>query len=155
MGNWNSGRRKEPAALKLLRGNPGRRRILQAEREAPPADALDGATPPPELKGNKRACTEWRRIAPNLTTADLASVIALCLEWATYTEAQTQLRTSRVRRGKTGVQRISPWVVVADRALSQCLRLWNELGLTPGARARRLPATRIQPAAPVSKWGSI
>jgi phage terminase small subunit len=153
-GNWNSGRRKEPPALKLLRGNPGRRRITQAEREAAAQlpDALDPAAPPAELEGNDRARNEWRRIAANLTTAEYTSTIALCLEWAAYLDAQAQLRTARVRKGTTGVPRISPYVVIADRALNQCLRLWNELGLTPGSRAKKLPTARTPPA---SKWGNL
>jgi phage terminase small subunit len=142
--------------LKLLRGNPGRRRITQDERDAPAADTLPD-TPPPELKGNLRARNEWRRIAPLVSQADSTSAIALCFEWAAYLDAKAQLRRADERRmSKTGVQKISPYVVIADRALNNCLRLWNELGLTPGGRAKGklLPTTR-NPSAPVSKWGNL
>ena len=156
-GNHNSGRRPEPRALKLLRGNPGRRRLAPEPPAATPADPLL-VTPPTELAGNARASDEWRRIAPELTESDRAAAIALCLEWAAYLTAQAQLRESRTAKDSEGVPKISPWVVVADRALSQCLRLWNELGLTPsgrGRRARHPTNSRQPPAPPASKWGSI
>ena len=124
-GNWNSGRRPTPRALKLLRGNPGRRREPDEPPPAAPADPLPD-TAPPELSGNKRARAEWKRIAPELSESERSTAIALCLEWAAYLDAQAQLRQARTKKSKAGVTGASPYVVIADRALSQCLRLWNK-----------------------------
>ena len=46
------------------------------------------------------------------------------------------------------------FVGIADRALTHCHRLWNELGLTPSGRAKvaRLPPA-ARAVAPASKWG--
>ena len=159
-GNWNSGRRKQPTALALLRGNPGKRR-LDADREpAPPPldDTFD--TPPPDLRGDRRAQAEWRRVAPLLrgcgliTLAERGAVIALCQQWSTYQAARWQLQRHGVTTLVNGVERVSPYVAIADGALVHCQRLWTELGLTPSGRAKvaRLPSARVEPA---SKWGSL
>jgi len=155
-GNWNSGRRKQPAALKLLRGNPGKRR---GPNLPPPPIGPDFDTPPLELTDNDRARHEWQRVAPLLREsgyvgdAERSTLLALCLEWATYLEAQTKLRKSRLKKNATGGVRVSPFVAIADRALNQCRALWNELGLTPSSRARVARVPRAEP--PASKWGNI
>lgn len=165
-GNWNSGRRRQPTALKVLRGNPGKRRIDPANEPQPAAVTESFDEPPAELNGNATARAEWKRVAPLLRLCGLVSqaertaLVALCLEWATYLVAQRQLRRARLVKGKDGVLHISPYVAIADRALSQCQRLWAELGLTPAGRARlaRLPpapSSRTPPPTPVSKWGGL
>ena len=161
MGNWNSGRRPTPTQLKILRGNPGKRRIAAEPQPDAPED--DFAEPPPELRGDARARAEWRRVAPLLvrcgivSEADRSTLTALCLEWSTYLDAREHLRTDgRVLKTKTGV-RISPYIKIADLAFSHCCRLWVELGLTPSGRVKvsRLPPGRLDPASappPRGKW---
>jgi len=160
MGNWNSGRRRQPTALKILRGNPGKRRLNAEHEPTPPAldDSFD--TPPPELKGDRRAQAEWTRVAPLLRACGLISeaergaVVALCQQWSTYLAARWQLQRHGVTATVNGVVRVSPFVAIADGALVHCQRLWNELGLTPSGRAKvaRLPSARVEPA---SKWGGM
>ena len=157
-GNSNSGRRKHPTALTLLRGNPGRRRINPDEPQPPAVDAAFDV-PPAELAGNARAEAEWRRLAPLLrdcglvSQADRSSLTALCLEWSTYLQAQVHLRRSRLVKTKSTIK-VSPYVILADRALAHCARLWSELGMTPSGRAR-VSRTSARPATPVSKWGGL
>ena len=164
-GNSNSGRRKVPTALKLLRGNPGKRR-LEPELEPTPAPADPSFDiPPAELAGDTRARREWRRVAPVLrscglvTSAERSALIALCMEWSNYLEARATLRKDGAVTVRDGVARVSPHVDVADRALGHCQRLWGELGLTPSGRAKvaRLPAARAAASSttPVSKWGGL
>lgn len=155
MGNHNSGRRPQPTALKLLRGNPGKRPINRTEPRPPAAEASFD-TPPPELAGDGRAIAEWRRLAPMLRECGLIShaertaLVALCQQWSRYLEAQAKVR----RLGLLTKAGVNPYLSIADKALAQCQRLWIELGLTPSSRARvhRLPAPSATPAAPVSKW---
>jgi P27 family predicted phage terminase small subunit len=159
-GNWNSGRRKQPTALKILRGNPGKRRLHADQEPAPPLLDETFDTPPRELAGDKRAQAEWRRVAPLLRNCGLISqaergaVVSLCLEWSTYLAARWQLQRHGVTAEVNGVRRVSPFVAIADGALVHCQRLWSELGLTPSGRAKvaRLPAARTPPA---SKWGGM
>jgi len=160
-GNWNSGRRKQPTALTVLRGNPGKRRL--APETEPAFAALDASwdRPPAELAGDTRARREWRRLVPLLrdcgvvTQGDRAALVALCLEWSAYLEARAFLRrASRSEKGRPASVDVPGRTQVADRALSQCHRLWHELGLTPAGRAKvaRVPAARTPPA---SKWGGL
>lgn len=162
-GNWNSGRRRQPTALKILRGNPGKRRLSAETEPTPPALDERFTRPPRELTGNTRARAEWRRIVPLLrdcgliSQAERPSIIALCLEWSTYLEARATLQREGVTTlTATGV-RVSPSLAIADGALTHCHRLWSELGLTPSGRAKvaRLPSARVTPVQPASKWGGL
>ena len=169
-GNRNSGRRPGsgtiPTALKILRGNPGKRRLYpELEPTIAPVDETFDI-PPAELDGNERARAEWQRVAPLLRVAGLAtqaersSLTALCLEWSAYLAAQDELRDSRLVKSKTGKYRLSPQVAIADKALSNCHWLWNDLGLTPSGRTRLTKAPSARPRVPStptpdSKWQGI
>jgi phage terminase small subunit len=78
MGNKNSGRRPSPTALKLLRGNPGKRELNQREPQ-PPSDAVvkpDYLTP--------ISARIWDEMAPDciamgtLTRPDIEAFAKMC-----------------------------------------------------------------------------
>jgi phage terminase small subunit len=87
VGNRNSGRRPQPTALKVLRGNPGKRPLNTDEPTPPAGDVVKPttlSTPAGEV---------WDRLAPmaiamgTLTRADVTAFAMLCelqatLEWA-------------------------------------------------------------------------
>lgn len=161
MGNWNSGRRPQPSALKVLRGNPGKRPLNPAEPTIPAADPTFD-TPPLELAEDLAAAAEWRRVAPILRRVGLvseterAALTALCQQWSRYLAAHQQVIALGMCIETTKAVPIpNPYLLVADRALSHCQRLWSELGLTPSGRAR---ASKL-PAAPAdkvpSKWAGL
>jgi len=159
MGNWNSGRRPAPTALKVLRGNPGKR-PLPAHEPTLPAAPADFDTPPDELTGNPAAIKEWSRVVPLLRvsgiigTAERSALIALCIEWARWLDAQQKLHTLRMLiKGKRDEPIANPYIRIADHALTQCQRLWTELGLTPSSRVR-LSALPASVATPLSKWAN-
>src|SRR5262245_18124852 len=96
-GNANSGRRPQPTQLKVLRGNPGQRRINPAEpTPAVVGEAFD--TPPAELEADAAAASEWRRVAPLLRVCRIISeaerpvLLALCQEWSRYQSFTRQAR---------------------------------------------------------------
>lgn len=163
MGNANSGRRPNPTALHVLRGNPSRRRLN--DREPQPARAEESFdTPPDELTNDSRAIAEWERLVPMMrvsgliSTAERSTLIGLCKSWSTYLDAMGKVRKDGpVIPGKGAVPVINPWLKVADQALSQCTRLWSELGLTPSSRSRvaALPVGANEPAQPKTKWGGL
>src|SRR5262245_27529167 len=135
MGNWNSGRRKAPTAVRVLRGTA---KASALAYEAAPA-AADDIDTPPEIEGDDVAVKEWKRLYPILrkcgllSAADTALLIACCQQWAAYQKAQKALRADGgITIGSTGVPIRSPHFFIADKALSACLRMWGELGLTPG-----------------------
>lgn len=162
MGNWNSGRRPQPTALKVLRGNPGKRPLNVDEPQIPAADpSFDD--PPAELADDAGAATEWRRVAPILRAAGLvsaterAALTALCQQWSRYLAAHAQVIALGMCIETTkSVPIPNPYLLVADRALTHCSRLWSELGLTPSgrARARKLPSSSPDGKRP-SKWAGL
>src|SRR4051812_13853548 len=95
MGNWNSGRRPKPSSLQLLRGKVKERRADEPQPEPPPV-SFDA--PPDELDGNADAVKEWQRVVPLLrvsgiiTSVERSALIALCVEWSAWLDAQRNLR---------------------------------------------------------------
>jgi len=134
------GRKPHPTSQRHLAGNPGHRPENRAEPTPPPvADDFD--TPPAELDGLTAAQLEWRRLAPMLrrcrqvTDADRAALIALCVEWDRYLEARSRA-FPRVVASPSGYAMPNPWLSIQTKALAACLKLWPELGLTPSSRSR-------------------
>src|SRR5687767_12999114 len=90
MGYENSGRRPQPTALKVLRGNPSKTRLNQDEPKPPKGDIVkpEGLSP--------GASAVWDELAPiclhmgTLTTADVRSFVTLCELQATLTGASSQ-----------------------------------------------------------------
>ena len=161
MGNWNSGRRPQPTALKVLRGNPSKRPINRDEPTIAPADeSFD--TPPRELANDPDAEKEWRRVAPLLRVARLvteserAALVALCQQWSRYLAAHAQVIALGMCIETTKAVPIpNPYLLVADRALTHCHRLWSELGLTPTGRARANKIGAPKGDTAPSKWAGL
>jgi len=128
-----------------LNGNPGKRPYNLAEPEPPPM-AFD-VTPPDELRGDRMASAEWRRLAPMLRTcrqiteADRTALLALCVEWSRYLEARGKAATAPI----VGKNRQNAWLTIQRQALANCMKLWPELGLTPSSRTRIKTADGPQP----------
>jgi P27 family predicted phage terminase small subunit len=146
--------------MRLIRGNPGKRRINPGEAK-PPAATPAFDTPPIELAGDPIAEAEWRRVAPMLRNCRLATeaertvLLALCQQWSRYLEAQTKIRAlGMLVKTPKGVPIANPFLAIADKALAHCHRLWVELGLTPSGRARitALPDHSSQDG---SKWDGL
>lgn len=160
MGNQNSGRRPQPTALKVLRGNPSKTPINTAE----PKIARAGASfdePPVELANDTIACAEWRRVAPMLRLCGLvsegerASLLALCQQWSRYLEAHEKVQTlGMIVKKPSGLPVVNPYMSVADHALAHCMKLWSELGLTPSSRSR-LAAIPAGEMPQMSKWEGL
>lgn len=134
------GRKPQPSDLKLLRGNPGRRPANTREPQLPRLEGFE--TPPPELAGDVVALAEWHRIVPilvasrQITVAERPALIACCQQWSTYLDCHERARAGRVIMTPSGYPRPNPYGPLADSALTQCNRLWAELGLTPSSRSR-------------------
>jgi P27 family predicted phage terminase small subunit len=135
-----------PTALRLLRGNPGRRPIRS---EPLPTIAPDTPEPPEFLM--PLAKEEWARIARELHRLNLLTVIdhrtfaAYCQSygrWRTAEEAlakmaERDLLTSGLMIKTTSGNPIqNPLVGTANRAANDMVRYGSELGLSPCARTR-------------------
>jgi P27 family predicted phage terminase small subunit len=131
------GRKPTPTALKLIRGNPGKRRLPAQEPHLPVA----AETPPPaEFAGNAVALAEWHRLRRSrvLTEGDRTALTAACREWSRYVMAGAKVDAAGlvVKVGKSDHPMPNPYLPIANRALAFCVQLWSELGLTPAARSR-------------------
>ena len=142
MGNKNSGPRPTPTKLKVLRGSTRKDRLNPHEPQIEPAGDSFDATPL-ELGGALVAIAEWARVVPLLRKVGLVSelergaLIALCQQWSRYLAA-----------------RINPSIGDADKALANCLKLWQEFGFTPSGRSRIIALKKPEPPAP-AKWAGM
>ena len=131
MGNANSGPRKLPVAIRMLKGKQPRQRALQA-----PAGEVQQ---PPTL--STRAVAVWRRLAPlcvamqTLTPADTTAFATFCELQGAFEALKPTARNQE-----------------AQRRLATALRAYYALfGLEPASRSRmHMPA-----APPPSKWDGL
>ena len=149
------GRKPSPTAIRLLRGNPGRRR-LNADEPTPTVQA-DLAAP---AWLDVEAQAEWARVAPILGRLGVLSEIdgdalaAYCESWTTWKAATQKIRQFGMVVKSTkdrDLPIISPYVKIAHNALTQMRALLVEFGMTPSARAR-VHGAPIPSDSPPSKW---
>lgn len=140
------GRKPKPAHLRLIEGNPGKRRISKTEWRPP--KGMKVPEPPDYL--SDEAAAEWRRVAPDLVamgclhpTADLSILAAYCTCFVRWRDVEDLLSAERPRddrgmlaiAGSGGVIS-NPLVKTASAAMRDMTRYMGELGMTPVARAR-------------------
>lgn len=140
------GRKPQPTHLKLVTGNPGKRRLNPAE----PRPAAPGLpAPPAELSDDARL--EWRRVAGRLralglmTAIDRAALAAYCQAWGRWRMAERALAKMAALDETTGALMIktkdgnaiqNPIVGIANKAMADMVRYAAEFGMTPSARSR-------------------
>lgn len=137
------GPRPQPTKLKLLRGNPGRRPVN--ENEPNPA-AVKGCPAPPEWL-LPEAAAEWNRLAPELqslgllTVLDLNTLARFCQCWAHYRAADQSVieqgRTLELKSKEGTIKSIgpNPNVAIAMKMADECRRLGSMFGLDPSSRS--------------------
>jgi P27 family predicted phage terminase small subunit len=131
------GPKPQPTKLKILRGIPGKRRLPKNEPILPavlpePPEVIQGA-----------ALAEWHRITPLLhgagllTALDSSALVAYCQSYATWIEAQANIRKSgTVIKSIQGQPMMSPYLKVANIAWQQWTRMLTEFGMSPSSRSR-------------------
>jgi len=145
-----SGRRPKPTALKKLQGNPGKRKLNNAE----PKPELGIPEMPKDLP--KAAAAEWRRIVPELavlgvlTKVDRAALAAYCHAYARWFQAEREVRRHGIvveepviitvdgEAVETGYVRYkkNPAVTVSEAAMKIMKGFLVEFGMTPSSRSR-------------------
>lgn len=131
------GPRPEPIALRIFRGNPGRRRIPRVPQFTTRLSA------PPEFL-DATAKRVWRELVksmatvPGLVTAVDAPALALmCQAYADAVgfRAEVAKRGAVVTTGR-GMIRVNPAIAAYNAAVATYLKFAAEFGLTPSARSR-------------------
>lgn len=134
------GPKKTPTKLKVLRGNPGCRRLNKNE----PLPSTDGVVMPDHL--GDVAVTKWNDILPLLqaikvmTRADVEALARYCdtYEWwlATRATLKREGDTYPILNDKGEVKYIAqrPEVSIAHKLATQLRQLEQDFGLNPSAR---------------------
>ncbi len=130
------GRKPQPVALRVLRGNPGRRRLPRQDlKPEPGADCPDILSP--------IAKREWKRLAPELvrlgllTKLDRAAFSAYCESVDDFYWAVVRLRRDgRVITAGNGTAIPHPAVQLKRQAMRTIREFSAEFGMTPSARTR-------------------
>jgi P27 family predicted phage terminase small subunit len=126
-----SGRRKQPASLKIAKGT------LRKKRDADVVPLADAGLPPIPKDLHPKAKAEWSRLAPICAKAGLlksADWLAWELGFRAY---DTWLRTSvnidkAIKESGNG---FPPRVAIAQKAYAAVMQFCREFGLTPSARS--------------------
>lgn len=135
-----AGRRPTPTHLKMVRGNPGKRK-LNDDPEPPALPVL----PPEWLTALAREA--WDEVVPVLagmgvlTIADRLAVIMLCEAWAEWRRATdycSQYGDTYTTTSRNGddMERAHPYSGIAADAHRRIKGLLVEFGLTPAARSK-------------------
>ena len=141
------GRKPIPTKLKVLTGNPGKKRLPQGEPE--PSPGVPDV--PPCL--DEYAKEEWDERADALaalgvvTEVDMAALAAYCASYSRWRHAEEALQARVDSAGgnplvgmvdvtKAGNVIQNALVGIANKAAADMVRYAAELGMTPSARAR-------------------
>ena len=135
------GRKMKPTKLKILHGNPGKRKLPKNEPEPLPGTLV----PPDWLKGE--GLILWGELVPVLdemgvlSTSDRFALAALCSAYDDYREAATiveregQVYTRTTAAGSTSVA-ARPEIAIRNDAFRRMASMLGEFGLTPSSRTR-------------------
>ena len=136
------GRKPKPTALKVLKGNPGKRPLNDREPVPPKATLKCPAWLLPEAK------KEWKRLAPALeamgvlTMADLTAFEGYCQAYARWKEAEAFItQHGSIFQTPSGYVQQVQQVSIAQQNLKIMQSFCSEFGLTPATRARIIAGT--------------
>ena len=144
------GRPPKPTALRLIQGNPGKRKINKKE---PAPDALIEVPDPPEWFG-PIAVAAWEQVTPwlveakILTVTDLHNLEAFCMAYQRWREAQDDITKNGIIVMGAKQEIKNPACTVANETLRQMATFGSALGLDPAARARLKPGGKQKPDNP-------
>jgi len=126
-----------PTAIKIIRGNPGKRSLNKRE----PQIEIKAPECPAHLDDMARV--EWDRMVPILlgmgvlTEADYMALGTLCQAFSTMAKAQDQLnKTGILFKTPNGYVQQSPLVSIVNQNADLVTKLCREFGVTPSARSR-------------------
>ena len=132
-----AGRKPKPTHLKLVTGNPGKRKLNQNEPK-PVAKIPDV---PEHLSDDAKV--EWGRVCQELftlgllTRLDRSMLASYCESWATWVDAVKQIKaTGKVIKAPSGYPVPNPYIAIANRALDMIHKFASEFGMSPVARTR-------------------
>lgn len=131
------GRKPKPTAMKILEGNPGKRKLNTRE----PKPNKKAPRCPAWLEDEARQ--EWRRLAKSLeamgvlTETDAAVFAAYCQSYGRWKQAEAKITDGNlVFLTPSGYPQQNPYLSIAQQNMRLMHRFASEFGLTPAARSR-------------------
>lgn len=133
-----AGRKPKPTHLKLMEGNPGKRRLNENEPKPRPIRP----DCPEWLLDEAKA--EWDRVVPELermgllTIVDRAALAAYCQAWARMVEAEAKIEQygSILKVKGSDYIQVSPYETLRRQNAQLIRSFCTEFGLTPSSRSR-------------------
>ena len=114
------GRKRKPAHIHVLHGNPGKRKINKNEPK--PKIPKEVPKPPKDVGLNVIGRREWKRVAKSLynlkllTDIDITNLLGYCLSYQHWITSNKKLkRDGLMVIGKDGVCRQSAYVYLAEK----------------------------------------
>lgn len=127
----------KPTKLKQILGNPGRRALNKSEPVSPQLDPV-----PPEWL-DETALEFWSEVVAivgpmgHVQQSDRHLVMLLALELSQLRQAHEDMRKfGRTVVYENGVEQVSPYVTIANKATKNAIQILAQLGMTPSARSR-------------------
>ena len=131
------GRKPKPTAIKILEGNPGKRKLNPNEPKP------KGKAPRCPIWLEEEARQEWRRLAKTLETmgvlteADAAVFAAYCQAYGRWKQAEAKIADGNlVFLTPSGYPQQNPYLSIAQQNMRLMHRFATDFGLTPAARSR-------------------
>ena len=137
MGNSKGqGRKPQPTALKVLKGNPGRRPLNEDE----PKPEVLLPRPPSHLSPVARR--EWKRTGTLLvemglmTNLDVAALAGYCVAYSHWVDAEQQMRKHGLLMKSTrGEPTRSPYWFISAHSMAAMRSFLLEFGMSPSSRS--------------------
>ena len=130
------GTKPQPTHLKMVRGNPGKRKLNDQEPQP------DITMPEPPAILSEQALAQWEVVAPQLhqmgvlTMIDATLLDMYCVAYGNWCEAQEKIRKfGPLTKSPSGHLQQSPYMQIANKAFEQMRAMLPEFGMTPSSRS--------------------
>lgn len=148
------GRPAKPTNLKLLQGNPGKRKINKNE------PAPDIEIPDPTMPLNGYALEEWNRIAPILedlgliSEVDATALTMYCVHFQQLRETVEELQDldSKLMTAQSGHAQQHPFFSIINKQSKMCHKYLQEFGMTPASRSKVTALKKKADEHPLAKF---
>lgn len=144
------GRKKTPTALRIVRGNPGKRALPKDE----PNPKKAAVKPPRGL--STAAKKQWRLVARQLSEANILTVldthalVLYCEAFSRWLEANTCIaEEGMIVTTPKGYSIPSPYIAISNKAFDQMKSIMVEFGMTPTSRTG---IKTVEPETEKSEW---
>lgn len=137
MAGGRRGRPPKPTQLKILEGNPGKRKLN--EHEPKPKIKIPQC---PDFLSDE-AKQEWQRITPLLlklkliTEIDRTALAMYCQTYGRWRQAEEKIKADGLMKNSpNGYPIQNPYIAISNKAIDKMRGLLSEFGMSPATRSR-------------------